>query len=711
MSGSTTPPSKELVRLFLLGLLGEPQHSEIEAYLNDTNDLLNLTEVMDGHDELINDLRGLDHHHEPQLPNSVKELIARVEQLRPVDAATVSYAEQETTSIAATDGTPSDATEILALLAPPRQAGELGWLGNYCVLGKLGEGGMGIVFAGEDPVLKRRVALKVMGPRLANDARSRLRFLREAQAAAAIDHPNVVPIYQVGDSPMPFIAMPHLDGESLRDRLQRPPSLPLADVVKIGIETAQGLAAAHAAGLIHRDIKPANLWLAALAGGSDGDRFQVKILDFGLARPLESESDLTCPQAVLGTPAYMSPEQADGLPVDARCDLFSLGCVLYQLATGSKPFNGATFTAVLRAVADHTPPSPHSVRPELPPGLSDLIMQLLNKQPDHRPASANAVVRILRSVEMASASAQVASSALSPPKRRERKLAAFFNFGGNRFGCGLSLVMTIAAVLLVVNLQWSIITTKHVPDTELAMKSQTTDFKEKNDVVTAKPPPGRVSDVTAPRTYRGGVNIKVWRTTGDHVHTLLLTQPGALPVVPGDEFRVTAHIEPAAFLYVFWIDEEGKGTPVYPWTPGKWGTRPTKEAAVVSLDLPEQATKGFTITHGADGMETLIMLALDAPLNADDEDLKRRFGKSLPQRPIQGTSTAVWFENGKAVDRFPRPPKVGVAPGKDTPGTSADFALTDINDPVLRLHEQLRLQLQPLANYTASVSFARRSKQ
>lgn len=261
-------------------------------------------------------------------------------------------------------------------------------IGGYRVVRLLGEGGMGRVLEAEDAQLRRRIAVKVMRPELATNDQSRQRFLREARAVAALQHDHVVSIYQVGEEGgVPFLAMPLLVGESLQCRLAREGTLPSDEVARIGREAAEGLAAAHAAGLVHRDVKPGNLWLEAPTG-------RVKVLDFGLARAADGSADLTGGR-VVGTPAYMSPEQIEGQPVDARSDLFSLGCVLYQAATGKKPFQGKSTLALLRAVAERQPPAPREVHPAVPEALSALILHLLAKRPEGRPPSARAVVEAL----------------------------------------------------------------------------------------------------------------------------------------------------------------------------------------------------------------------------------------------------------------------------------------------------------------------------
>ncbi len=272
-------------------------------------------------------------------------------------------------------------------LAPPQAADEVGRLGGFRVLERLGAGGMGIVFRAEDPRLEREVALKVIKPERLADPGYHERFLREARAAAAIAHEHVVAVHQVDESGgVPYLVMPLLEGESLQDRLDRDGKLPIAEVLRIGREIAEGLAAAHERGLIHRDIKPANIWL-------EGRRGKVLVLDFGLARPRHDPAGMTHNGTLVGTSEYMAPEQAAGEPdrVDARADLFGLGVVLYVLCTGELPFRGRHPLAVLQALAVHQPARPRRLNQEVPEGLSRLIVRLLAKTPDERPASAGEV--------------------------------------------------------------------------------------------------------------------------------------------------------------------------------------------------------------------------------------------------------------------------------------------------------------------------------
>ncbi len=303
-------------------------------------------------------------------------------------------------------------TDADRFLSPPRQPGEVGRLGPYRVLGVLGRGGMGAVYRAEDPRLNRQVAVKVLLPGLSGDANAKARFRREAHAQAKVDHDNIIHIYEVEEANgVAYIAMPLLKGQTLSAALRQSPRPPLVELVRIGREIAEGLEAAHGAGLIHRDIKPGNIWL-------EEPKRRVKILDFGLARnaggtddlpaahaagaafPAENDrtEQLTARGAVMGTPAYMSPEQARGEPLDRRSDIFSLGVLLYQTATGRKPFNGTSAFDIMAAVATQEPHRAGAVVPDLPPALDSLVGRMLAKDPARRPQNGAEVVAELDAI-------------------------------------------------------------------------------------------------------------------------------------------------------------------------------------------------------------------------------------------------------------------------------------------------------------------------
>jgi serine/threonine protein kinase len=287
----------------------------------------------------------------------------------------------------------ADSTEeMIGLLAPPQEADEVGRLGSYRLLRVLGSGAAGVVFLAEDVHLRRPVALKVMKPRPERDNETRERFLREARAAALLDHEHVVSVYQTGeDRGLTFLAMKLLEGETLAARLDREGQLLIHEVLRIGREIALGLAAAHEKGLVHRDVKPANVFLERTSVPGEG---RVKIVDFGLARSGE-DVQLTRTGTIMGTPAYMSPEQGRGARVDYRSDLFSLGCVLYRMCAGRTPFQADDTMGLLMALASEDPPPLQSLNPNVPDKLVGLISRLLAKRPEGRPQSAEGVAAAL----------------------------------------------------------------------------------------------------------------------------------------------------------------------------------------------------------------------------------------------------------------------------------------------------------------------------
>ncbi len=288
---------------------------------------------------------------------------------------------------------PESPPATFAFLHPPVEPDEVGRLGSYRVLSQIGHGGMAYVFLAEDLALQRRVALKVMKPDLDADLSGLPRFLREARIMAAVQHEHLVPVYQVSEeNGVVYLAMELLRGETLESRLNRHGPLAVPVALRLAREMASGLAAIHDHKLIHRDIKPGNLWLEAPT-----DR--VRILDFGLARFVNDDANMTQSGAAVGTPAFMSPEQARGERLDARSDLFSLGCVMYCLCTGVQPFWGENTLATLTALAIDTPAPIDELNPDIPPALADLVTRLLAKDVNDRPESAEVVLDELRALE------------------------------------------------------------------------------------------------------------------------------------------------------------------------------------------------------------------------------------------------------------------------------------------------------------------------
>ncbi len=282
-----------------------------------------------------------------------------------------------------------DLDHLLSLvLGPTDDPTKLGRFGGYEVCGVIGRGGMGIVLKGLDISLDRFVAIKLLDPSFAGGSSARQRFVREAQAAAAVVNDNVIAIYSVDHSGRyPFLVMPYIKGESLQQRIDRAAPLSLEDMLSIAMQIARGLSAAHDQGLVHRDIKPANILMPANVS-------RVIITDFGLARAADDAS-LTRSGVIAGTPQYMAPEQVTGEVVDGKADLFSLGSVMYAMACGHPPFRADTPYGVMRRITDHPHRPLSQVRSETPGWFAQIVDRLLQKEPSMRFSSAKELASYL----------------------------------------------------------------------------------------------------------------------------------------------------------------------------------------------------------------------------------------------------------------------------------------------------------------------------
>jgi serine/threonine-protein kinase len=272
-------------------------------------------------------------------------------------------------------------------------------IGKYDVEERVGEGAMGVVYRAVDPVLKRRVAIKVISDAFAQDDDLRERFLREAQAAGSLQHPNVITIYDFGDvDGHPYIAMEFVEGQDLAELIAHQVPLSVVDKLELAIGVLQGLAYAHKRGIVHRDIKPANIRV--------DDEGKARIMDFGVAHL--ASSNMTKSGVMLGTPSYMAPEQIVGGKVGPQTDVFSVGAVLYELLTGTRPFDGGTLQAVMYRVLSENPASLSTVVPGLPARLNDVVMRALAKDAENRYPSAldmaNDLIAVRAAIDASAAS-------------------------------------------------------------------------------------------------------------------------------------------------------------------------------------------------------------------------------------------------------------------------------------------------------------------
>jgi serine/threonine protein kinase len=338
-------------------------------------------------------------------------------------------------------GMPAESDVSLSFLAPSDWPDSIGRLGTYEIKGVLGRGGMGVVLKALDPALGRNVAIKVMSPSLASSGAARQRFLREARAAAAVVHEHVVGVFAVVEvAGLPSLVMEYVPGGSLQDRMDRQGRLSVPEVLRIGMQTASGLAAAHAQGLVHRDVKPANILLEESVE-------RVRLTDFGLARAM-TDAAMTRSGVVAGTPYYMAPEQAQGATPDLRADLFSLGSTLYAACAGHPPFRADSPLAVLRRVSDDNPRPLCEINPDVPIWLDAAIARLMAKDPARRFQTATEVADLF---EQCLAHVQQPTLAPLPAGLDHARARRSGSPGSRRAAIAAAAVIVLGAGVLMLN--------------------------------------------------------------------------------------------------------------------------------------------------------------------------------------------------------------------------------------------------------------------
>jgi tRNA A-37 threonylcarbamoyl transferase component Bud32 len=542
-------------------------------------------------------------------------------------------------------------------------------IGRYVILMKVGTGAMGTVYRAHDPQLDRLVAVKV--PRMdkvtSNRAKFTERFLREARHAASVRHPHICPIYDAGQHEgQPYVVMAYVDGHPLDFRLMGSGRFEdVREAVRVAIQVAHALEAIHHHGIIHRDLKPANILL---------DRSgQVLLTDFGLAREIELSEKLTMDGIVVGTPSYMSPEQATGenSNLGPATDLYSLGIVLYEMFTGKLPFRGSV-CEILRKIAVENPASPAQHRPDLDPRLAALVLKSIAKIPAERFESAAVFADALQKwLDSASVSTEpdlalaAQPEAIRPPQAvscsaPEARTAAGVSRRRSFLGAGLAAAALLTAAVFAFTGR----------DRDRAAGGRPREQAGIDSLPSANP--GR----PAPPPLKGNLEITVWsdpEQVARGIDTVKNGLPvsradsGALPLQNGELVHLHAKLNRPACVYLIWIDSEGKTIPLYPWDSDRsealWDAPLLKEAAKPTevIDCPRASNRGFTAV-GAQGMQHVVLLARSTPLDSPGKTLQSLLA-NLPKSPVNNRREVAYLEWSPAQGSQLRELR-GIAPGK-----------------------------------------------
>jgi serine/threonine protein kinase len=494
-------------------------------------------------------------------------------------------------------------------------------VGRFWLLELLGEGAMGQVYRVFDPTLDREVAVKFIQPRRAAFKEERANFIREARAMAKINHDNVIAVHQVDEvNGVPFIVMPYLQGETLEAYLRRNPQPEIPIILQVAKETAAGLHAAHVCGQIHRDIKPSNIWLERLSP----EDFRVKILDFGLARD-QREAGST--GGVVGTPVYMSPEQAGNEAVDARADLFSLGVMLYQMATRRLVFMRATKMATLMAVRNDPVPPINSIDPQFPVRLAELIEQMLAKNREARPGTASTVYRKIRELEGDPSSQHRSSAIIELPSEHG-------GLPGWLLPLGIFCLLVSTITLLVFRDYRNRPKREPIPDPFIAQAFRS----DLDDQVESTPTEGELLTVF-PREARFHAEVVFRSTSREKRDTPMpITDQTRMPLRTGDFIEIEGRADRPIYWYAVYLDAGGSATLMHPGLLNDWwelelSTPGRSDSFVITKKNPENTNPGVPLTAGESGAEAVLILGRDEAFALEEVQLLKQ---ALLQRPKDG---------------------------------------------------------------------------
>ena len=507
-------------------------------------------------------------------------------------------------------------------------------IAGYEILGELGRGSMGVVYRARQRSLNRVVALKtVLAGAYAGPA-SLARFRTEAEAAARLQHPQIVPIFELGEhAGMPYAVLELIEGGTLAGKLDGSP-WPVRAAAELAEALARAIDHAHVRGVVHRDLKPGNILLTA-----DGT---PKIADFGLAKLVSSDAGLTQTGDMLGTPSYMAPEQAENRPdVGPAVDIWALGAILYECLTGLKPFRGRSVLETLELIRSGTPARPRVLCDAVPPALEAICLRCLEKDPAARCPSAAALADDLHQFLAEEPTNCQPSAPRSDGPARVRRTA----------------LIAAAAILLVV-----------AAGSFMPLLGR---WRPDPDSRGGAPLVGSIDIAVYESASAGTESFQ----PGDPARQgLRLHDRRALPLGPRDWIRIEARVNRPAYLYVVWIDTDGRVTPLWPCQSGDWTRRPAKEIPRDRLTIPDPESDKdiMPLDPGPPGVESLLLLGRDTPLSPSQNDavrqaMARHLARLPTSRAAADLAVAVWFENGERVADEPtrarswtRPPRAAI---------------------------------------------------
>jgi serine/threonine protein kinase len=532
-----------------------------------------------------------------------------------------------------------------------------GEFGRYRVLSRLGAGAMGAVYLAHDTRLDREVALKLLRHQPRDGSPGGDRFLREARAAARLQHDGICQMLDAGETDgIPYLTMAYVRGQPLSRALDAGPLEPRrAAAIVRGV--ADALDYAHRHGVLHRDVKPSNIML--------DDEGRPRVVDFGLARRAQ-DPVVTAPGVVVGTLAYMSPEQVNGGAATAAGDVYSLGVTLYQLLTGRVPFAAPSIMQLIVEITKGEPPRPTALRPGLDGRLEAVCLKAMACAPADRYGSMAEFAAALRAY-LEGAPPDDSASATRVLTRAPR--------GRRRWPWLAAAVALVLAVGAYSGYRWL------YPDLPSPIPGA-----EHSD------PPSPPADNAAP-ALAGHLDVRIWKKD-DKSRGLALANAGALPLRAGDWMRVEARTGRPAYFYLIYLDAAGQASPLFPWRKYDWDDRPAEQKRQ-DLNLPEDPQKdGAPLEAGPSGVEAVLFLARDEPLRADEvQRLKGLFAKPPPQGKFDPLRGAVWLG---ADDRF------GDDRDRGRPNVDQSGALPD---PVERMRRLVRGELRDLGGDVHGVCY------